>query len=92
MRRQSIAVSLWTEATQEMTYLDVAYRYEGTPGENQMRAIDSVREVYGILLVKFDEKERVVRLRFDASRMKEEVVANLLRQAGLDIREKLVLA
>jgi hypothetical protein len=75
-----------------MTYLDAAYRYEGTPGENQLRAIDGVREVYGILLIKFDEKERVVRVRFDASRMKEESVAGLLRRAGLDIREKLVLA
>jgi hypothetical protein len=73
-----------------MTYLDVAYRYEGTPGENQMRAIDGVREVYGILLIKFDEN-RVVRVRFDASRMKEETVASLLRRAGLDIREKLQL-
>ena len=75
-----------------MTYLDAAYRYEGVPGENQMRAIDGVREVYGILLIKFDEKERIVRVRFDASRMKEETVAHLLRQSGLDIREKLGLA
>ena len=57
-----------------------------------MRALDNVREVYGIRRVRFDEKDQIVRVEYDASRFKEPVVANLLRGAGLDIREKLVLA
>ena len=32
----------------EMTLMDVAFRYGAQPGETQMRAIGSVREVYGI--------------------------------------------
>ena len=36
--------------------------------------------------------ERTVRVQFDASRMKEDAVARLLRQAGLDVQEKLILA
>ena len=75
-----------------MTYLEIAYRYQSVPGEKQMRAIDRVREVYGIQRVQFDEKEKTVRVLFDASRMKEDAVAKLLRQAGIDLREKLVLA
>jgi len=75
-----------------MTQLEVAYRYVNRPTEAALRAIDSVREVYGIRRVRFDEKEQIVRVEFDASRFKEPVVANLLRGAGLDIREKLVLA
>jgi hypothetical protein len=75
-----------------MTYLDVAYRYGASPGEREMRAIDGVREVYGVRKIEFDEKERNVRVEFDASRLNEDAVAKLLRQAGIDVREKLALA
>jgi hypothetical protein len=75
-----------------MTQLEVAYRYVTAPGEAEMRALDSVREVYGIRRIKFDPKDRVVRVEFDASRFKEPVIAGLLRQAGLNVEEKLVLA
>jgi hypothetical protein len=74
-----------------MTYLDVAFRYGATPGEREMRAIDGMREVYGIRKVNFNEKERTVRVEFDASRMKEDAVAKLLRQAGIDLRDRLAL-
>jgi hypothetical protein len=75
-----------------MTYLEVAYRYLTAPGEAEMRAIDSVREVYGIQSVRFDEKERTVRVLFDASRLKGDSVVKLLRQAGIDVQEQLALA
>jgi hypothetical protein len=57
-----------------------------------MRAIDSMREVYGVRRVGFNEKDRVVRVEYDASRFKEPVVAVLLRRAGVDLLERLVLA
>ena len=75
-----------------MTLLEVAYRYATPPTEGTMRAIDSVREVYGVRRITFDDKDRVVRVEFDASRFKEPVVAALLRQAGVQLLEKLVLA
>jgi hypothetical protein len=75
-----------------MTYLDVAYRYGATPGEREMRAIDGMREVYGIRKVDFKEKDKTVRVEFDASRLTEDSVANLLRQAGIDVRDRLALA
>lgn len=75
-----------------MTYLDVLYRYGATPGEREMRAIDGMREVYGVRGIAFNEKERSVRVEFDASRLNEDAVAKLLRQAGIDVREKLALA
>lgn len=74
-----------------MTYLDVAYRYGVTPGEREMRAIDGMREVYGIRKVDFKEKEKTVRVEFDASRLTEDAVAKLLRQAGIALRERLAL-
>ncbi len=75
-----------------MTYLDVAFSYGAAPGENELRAIDGMREVYGIRGVEFNEKNRTVRVGFDASRLKTDAVARLLRQAGIDIKEKLMLA
>ncbi len=75
-----------------MTYLDVVFSYAALPGEAELRAIDSMREVYGIRGVRFNEKERTVRVEYDASRLKQDAVAKLLRQAGIDGREPGVVA
>jgi hypothetical protein len=75
-----------------MTQMDVSYRYVNRPDEKMMRAIDNLREVYGIRRISFNEREQLVRVEYDASRMKEPVVARLLRNTGLAIGEKLVLS
>ena len=75
-----------------MTYLDVVFSYGSLPRENELRAIDSMREVYGIRAVQFNAKERTVRVEYDASRLKQDAVARLLRQAGIDVRERVALA
>ena len=75
-----------------MTQLDVAYRYHTPPTQATVRALESMREVYGVRRISFDEAERIVRVEFDASRLKEPVIAGLLRRTGLDLGEQLVLA
>jgi hypothetical protein len=75
-----------------MTYLEATFRYQTTPGENDLRAIDSIREVYGIQRVQFDEKARTIRVLYDASRLKADAVAKLLRQAGIDAHDQVILA
>jgi len=72
--------------------MEAAYRYGVAPGEAEVRALDAVREVYGIRSLSFDHKQRIVRVEYDASRMKEPVIAGLLRRAGVDVLEKLVPA
>jgi len=72
-----------------MTQMEVAYRYGANPGPAEMRALGSVCEVYGIRRMKF-EKGRIIRVEFDGSRLKEPSVASLLRNAGLDLEEKLI--
>lgn len=74
-----------------MTSLDVVFRYGKQPGAAELRAIDSLREVYGIRQIKFNESDNTVRVEFDASRLKDETVAALLRRAGIDVTEKLQL-
>ena len=75
-----------------MTYLDVVFPYGAAPGESELRAIDNMREVYGVRGVRFNEAKRTVRVEFDASRLKRDAVARLLRQAGIDVGEPLALA
>ena len=75
-----------------MTQMEVAYQYSVKPGEAEMRALDSLRDVYGVRRIWFNEAEKIVRVEYDASRFKEPVMASLLRRAGLEIGEKLILA
>ncbi len=73
-----------------MTAVDVYFRYGRTPNAAEMRALDRVREVYGIRRIVF--QDNALRVEYDASRLKEDTVAALLRRAGLDIQGKLMPA
>ncbi len=75
-----------------MTQMEVAYRYNPPVTEATLRALDGMREVYGVRRISFNEHERVIRVEFDASRFKEPVVAGLLRRTGLELAERLTLA
>lgn len=74
-----------------MTLMDVDFRYGTQPGETQMRAIGSVREVYGIRRIAFNDKERTLRVEYDASHLSESVVASLVRSAGIDLLKKVAM-
>ena len=74
-----------------MTALDVVFRYGLPPGEAEMRAVAQMRDVYGVRRITFDEKERTVRVEYDASRLNEGTIASLLRRAGIDLGEKVAL-
>lgn len=74
-----------------MTSVDVVFRYGQRPGEAEMRALDSLREVYGIRRIVFREQERTVRVEYDATRLNESTVLALLRRTGLEVLEKLQL-
>ena len=74
-----------------MTQLDVMYRYGLPPTEAALMALGRIREVYGIRALTFDEAARTVRLEYDATRLTEPIVHNLLRRSGLDIVERVSL-
>lgn len=74
-----------------MTAVDVVYKYGRTPTELEARALNSAREVYGIRKITFEEKDSTVRVEFDATRLDEPEVANLLRRCGLDVKERVQL-
>ena len=72
-----------------MTQLDVLYRYGVPPSEAAALAIARIREVYGVRRVALDEAEKTVRVEYDATRLNEATIHQLLRRAGLDIVERL---
>jgi hypothetical protein len=74
-----------------MTQLDVMYRYGTAPSEAAMMALGRVREVYGIRRVECNEVEKTVRVEYDATRLTEPIVHQLLRRSGLDVVERVSL-
>ncbi len=74
-----------------MMQLDVMYRYGAAPSEASMMALGRVREVYGVRLVTLDEAARTVRVEYDATRLTEPVIHQLLRRSGLDLVERVSL-
>ncbi len=74
-----------------MTQLDVLYRYGTPPTESAALAMAKIREVYGVRRMEFDEANRTVRVEYDATRLTEPVIHQLLRRAGLDIVEAVPL-
>jgi copper chaperone CopZ len=63
-----------------------------TPTESTMRALDYVREVYGVRGIRFNEAARTVRVEYDATRLNEATIFALLRQTGLEIAGKVALS
>jgi hypothetical protein len=72
-----------------MTQLDVLYRYGVPPTESATLAMAKVREVYGVRRMELDEATKTVRVEYDATRLTEPVIHQLLRRAGVDIVETL---
>ena len=74
-----------------MTQLDVLYRYGVPPTEAATLAIAKMREVYGVRKLELNEAASTVRIEYDATRLTEPVIHQLLRRAGLDIVESIAM-
>jgi hypothetical protein len=74
-----------------MTQLDVMYLYSGAPSEAAMMALGQVRKVYGIRHVEVNETEKTIRVEYDATRLTEPIVHQLLCRSGLEIIERVSL-
>ena len=69
-----------------MTLVNSNFYYRVPPQENTWRAIDDIRDVYGIHGLSFDDKSHTIHVEYDASRLTEGDVAALLRDAGVDLQ------
>ena len=70
-----------------MTTVDVTYQYAAPPRESSVLALANVREVYGIRRVDLDERAGTIHIEFDATRLSEPIVRQLLRRAGLQLMD-----
>ncbi len=75
-----------------MTAVEVCFAYALTPDESVTRALEALREVYGIRRLCFNEQARTVTVEYDATRLNEDTVASLLRRTGLVLKGKLATA
>ncbi len=72
-----------------MTTLEVLYRYETEPSVQAIQALTSARDVYGIRRLTIDRASQVLRIEYDATRLNAATVAQMVRQAGVEIAEEL---
>ena len=70
-----------------MTFLVAVFPYQGTVTERAVRALDEIRDVYGIRALFVDETRRNIRVEYDASRLKESDIGFMLRNAGIGLPE-----
>ena len=70
-----------------MTPLNKTFFYERLLGKCAIRALDQVREVYGVRRICLDEKARTVEVEYDASRLRADDMALLLTNAGIALLE-----
>ena len=68
-----------------MTTVDVTYSFAELPSEISVVALAGVRKVYGIRSMQLEEDERRIRIEYDATRLSEPAVRQLLRRAGLTV-------
>jgi len=56
-----------------------------------MFALGKMREVYGIRRMKMDPVLKTIQVEYDATRLNNPIISELVRRAGLDIVEELSL-
>ena len=74
-----------------MTTVDILFRYAAPPTEAVTFGLANTREVYGIRRLTFDRAASTLRVEYDATRLNAAAVAQLVRQAGLQVVEEVQL-
>ena len=69
-----------------MTFLTALFPYKGPLHEREMRALDDVRDVYGIRIVSIDERKQRILVEYDASRLLQSDILFMLRNAGIRLQ------
>jgi hypothetical protein len=68
-----------------MTIVQTTFAYAWHPDARKLRAIDQIREVYGIRQFAMDERARMLQVEYDASRLTQDDVVALFRDAGIKL-------
>lgn len=72
-----------------MTQLVSTFNYDGRPSENAARALGQIGDIYGVRRITFDEKAHAIEVEYDRSRLTENDIIALLRDAGISLEKQL---
>ena len=68
-----------------MTLMEITYELQSPLHEDQLRALGSFANTYGLRRFRVNEAVHHLSFEYDASRLKESQVAHVLRQAGISV-------
>jgi len=68
-----------------MTLMEITYELQSPLGPEQLRALGSFANTYGLRRFRLDEKTNRLSFEYDASRLRETEVAHVLRQARIPV-------
>jgi hypothetical protein len=68
-----------------MTLVEITYELQESLGPDQLRRLGEFANTYGLRRFRVDEALRRLSFEYDASRLKETEVTNVLRQAKIPV-------
>jgi hypothetical protein len=68
-----------------MTYMTVTYELQHVLEPEQFKALGQFANTYGLQRFRFEEDRKLLHFDYDASRLKETVVENVLRSARIPV-------
>ncbi len=71
-----------------MTLLEITYELQSPLNNEQLRKLGEFANTYGLRRFRVDETAKRLTFEYDASRLKETEVANVLRHAGVPVMGK----
>jgi len=73
-----------------MTYMTATYELQRPLKPEQLQALGQFANTYGLQRVRVDEAKNLLHLDYDASRLREEVVENVLRRGRIPVLRRVV--
>jgi len=71
-----------------MTLLEITYELQSPLNNEQLRKLGEFANTYGLRRFRVDETAKRLTFEYDASRLKETEVANVLRRASVPVMRK----
>ena len=72
-----------------MTFMQATYDLQEPLSREQLRALGEFANTYGLQRFRLDEKTNYLHIDYDASRLRENIVEHVLREARIPVLRKL---
>jgi hypothetical protein len=73
-----------------MTLVEITYELQSSLQPDQLRALGSFANTYGLRRFRVDEKNNRLSFEYDASRLRETEVAHVLREGRIPVLRRVV--